>query len=336
MSASDLIAAYLSISQFETSVELTKNKFNGLSLNESEDSYSLRKQKETESIFGTNEDQSNEIKKYLALTPSIESLKSTNDSLADRTYLVSNNITAADISVFQSLYPLMKSMSDEDRVKYNHFSRWFDLIQNSIPLETLSSFGLDPIKMNLVSKPSSLPIASEASTTEPNLRVGRIVKVDKHPDADSLYVEQIDVGEPEPRTVVSGLVNYIPIEEMQDRMVITVCNLKPAAMRGIKSYAMVLCASLPNPETGASSKVEFIEPPADAKPGDRASFAGFENIEPESLLNPKKKIWEAIQPGFITSDEFVAGWMDENKVHHVLNVNGSPCKCKSIAGGPMK
>lgn len=34
-----------------------------------------------------------------------------------------------------------------------------------------------------------------------------------HPDADSLYVETIDVGEPEPRTVVSGLVHYIPIEQ---------------------------------------------------------------------------------------------------------------------------
>ena len=42
-----------------------------------------------------------------------------------------------------------------------------------------------------------------------------MAKVQKHPDADSLYVEEIDVGEAAPRTVVSGLVNYIPIEEMQ-------------------------------------------------------------------------------------------------------------------------
>ena len=39
---------------------------------------------------------------------------------------------------------------------------------------------------------------------------------ERHPDADSLYVEQIDVGEAEgPRTIVSGLVKYVPLEEMQ-------------------------------------------------------------------------------------------------------------------------
>ena len=42
--------------------------------------------------------------------------------------------------------------------------------------------------------------------------------VKKHPDADSLYVEQIDFAEETgPRTVVSGLVNYIPIEQMRDK-----------------------------------------------------------------------------------------------------------------------
>lgn len=77
-----------------------------------------------------------------------------------------------------------------------------------------------------------------------DLRVGRIVEVAKHPDADSLYVEKIDIGEEEPRTVVSGLVNYVPIEEMQGRMLVAVCNLKPASMRGVKSFAMVLVSGV--------------------------------------------------------------------------------------------
>jgi Putative tRNA binding domain len=42
----------------------------------------------------------------------------------------------------------------------------------------------------------------------------------------SLYVESIDVGEPEPRTIVSGLVKYVPLEEMQGRSVLVLCNLK--------------------------------------------------------------------------------------------------------------
>lgn len=33
-----------------------------------------------------------------------------------------------------------------------------------------------------------------------DLRIGKIVEVQKHPDADALYLEKIDVGEEKPRT----------------------------------------------------------------------------------------------------------------------------------------
>lgn len=56
----------------------------------------------------------------------------------------------------------------------------------------------------------------------------------KHPEADALYVEKIDLGEVEPRTIVSGLVKYVPIEQMQNRLVAVLCNLKPAKMRGVE------------------------------------------------------------------------------------------------------
>lgn len=64
-----------------------------------------------------------------------------------------------------------------------------------------------------------------------------------HPDADTLYVEKIDLGEAEPRTIVSGLAKFVPIEEMKDRLVTVLCNLKPAKMRGVESKGMVLCTS---------------------------------------------------------------------------------------------
>lgn len=38
-----------------------------------------------------------------------------------------------------------------------------------------------------------------------DIRVGHIVSVREHPDADGLYVEMIDVGEEKPREIVSGL-----------------------------------------------------------------------------------------------------------------------------------
>lgn len=56
---------------------------------------------------------------------------------------------------------------------------------------------------------------------------------------------QVDIAEGKYRTVVSGLVRFIPEAEMQNRMVVLLCNLKPAKMRGVLSEAMVMCASTP-------------------------------------------------------------------------------------------
>lgn len=48
-----------------------------------------------------------------------------------------------------------------------------------------------------------------------DIRVGQILRAWKHEEADSLYVEEVDIGEPEPRIICSGLVNYIPLEHLQ-------------------------------------------------------------------------------------------------------------------------
>jgi aminoacyl tRNA synthase complex-interacting multifunctional protein 1 len=50
------------------------------------------------------------------------------------------------------------------------------------------------------------------------------VAVKKHPEADSLYVEQIDVGEAEPRTVCSGLVKYMTEDQIRGATVIVVVS----------------------------------------------------------------------------------------------------------------
>ncbi|KAK6641622.1 hypothetical protein RUM44_013337 [Polyplax serrata] len=131
-----------------------------------------------------------------------------------------------------------------------------------------------------------------------DIRVGKIVNVKKHPDADSLYVEEVDLGEEKVRTVISGLVKYVPLEEMQNRMVVALCNLKPTKMRGIISEAMVLCASTPE-------KVEILTPPPGSCPGDRITVEGYPG-EPDALLNPKKKIFETVAPDLKTNQDKVA------------------------------
>ena len=46
----------------------------------------------------------------------------------------------------------------------------------------------------------------------------KILSVEKHPDADTLYVEQIDVGEVKPRTVCSGLVKEMEISDLNQKL----------------------------------------------------------------------------------------------------------------------
>ncbi len=139
-----------------------------------------------------------------------------------------------------------------------------------------------------------------------DLRVGKIVKVERHPDADSLYLETVDFGEAEgPRTVLSGLVKYCTLEDLQGRLIVGICNLKPVAMRGIKSHAMLLCATS---KDGAEGGVEPVTPPAGSVPGDRLWVEGYEALQPDAQLNPKKKVFEAIQPGYLTTADKQAGW----------------------------
>ncbi|EDQ92637.1 uncharacterized protein MONBRDRAFT_14092, partial [Monosiga brevicollis MX1] len=131
-----------------------------------------------------------------------------------------------------------------------------------------------------------------------DFRVGLITEAKMHPDADALYVETIEAGDAEPRTIISGLAKYVPLEEMQNRLVVICANLKPRKMRGIESQGMVMCASTPE-------KVVPIAPPAGSKPGDPVVFEGFAR-NPDAVMNPKKKIYEAVAPDLATNAEGIA------------------------------
>ncbi|GKT93259.1 methionyl-tRNA synthetase [Colletotrichum tofieldiae] len=176
-----------------------------------------------------------------------------------------------------------------------------------------------------------------------DLRVGHILKAIKHPEADSLYVSTIAVGD-QPnddtteyegqvcRTVCSGLNGLVPLESMQGRKVVVVCNLKPVKMRGIKSCAMLKEGEVDDHK----GPVELVTPPADAKAGERVYFEGWEG-EPEGVLNPKKKIWETFQPGFTTTDDlavaFDAGVVEalgKQGVGKLVTKSGAVCTVPSL------
>jgi aminoacyl tRNA synthase complex-interacting multifunctional protein 1 len=215
-------------------------------------------------------------------------------------------------------------------------------------------------------KPQKAPAAAAAplSPSLIDLRVGHILKAIKHPEADSLYVSTIAMGDKEGtedtseyegqvvRTVCSGLNGLVPLEEMQGRKVVVVCNLKPVKMRGVKSCAMVLAAS-PRLKEGEedhhAGPVELVTPPEGSKAGERVFFEGWKG-EPDGVLNPKKgRVWETIQPGFTTTADleicFDAGVVKElskdgeepkTGVGKLVTESGGVCKVKSLSGAIVR
>ncbi|KAM0325847.1 hypothetical protein ACHAQA_007149 [Verticillium albo-atrum] len=204
--------------------------------------------------------------------------------------------------------------------------------------------------------PKAPAAAAPLSPSLIDLRVGHILKAIKHPEADSLFVSTIAMGDPAGddttefegqicRTVCSGLNGLIPLEEMQGRKVVVVCNLKPVKMRGIKSSAMVLAAS-PRIKEGEvddhKGPVELVAPPPESKAGDRIFFEGWQG-EPEGVLNPKKKVWETIQPGFTTTADLDVAFdaaavkeLGKEGTGKLVTEAGGLCKVQTLTGATVR
>lgn len=107
-----------------------------------------------------------------------------------------------------------------------------------------------------------------------DLRIGRVTKVEHHPEADGLFVLEVSYGESPPRTVCAGLRNFLSDDDIRDRMVVTICNLKPRKLRGIDSEAMILAGSVVSTE-GSKETVVPLAPPTEAREGDIVSVTGM-------------------------------------------------------------
>lgn len=172
-----------------------------------------------------------------------------------------------------------------------------------------TSNGAAPVVTEQQTVAAAVPVAADPLDTYEgpaisslDIRVGVIGKVWVHPEADKLYCEEIDIGEDEPRQIASGLRPYMDADDMEGRKVLVLCNLKARKMLGFASHGMVLCAS-----NADHTDVKFVNPPIDAKVGERVTIPGFE-FEGEAGApmkeNPmgKKKIFDKIAPFLITSE----------------------------------
>jgi methionyl-tRNA synthetase len=131
-----------------------------------------------------------------------------------------------------------------------------------------------------------------------DLRIGEIEEIEDHPDAEKLYVMKVNFGN-ETRQLVAGLKSYYSKDEMQDRKIVVVMNLKPAKLRGIESRGMLLAAE------DKSGVVSLLSPFSEEDVGTRVTGGG------DSLEKPKKQISFSefqkirLKVGTITHDEKV-------------------------------
>merc|ERR1712180_75736 len=234
-------------------------------------------------------------------TGEIKRLQAENEQLAKELTQLKENVSYYEVQngVAQVSIPKSKSATSEPKADDNKDK------QQQQQQQQKGNKGEKP-KKEKQPKPTAQPAAAavDINVSKLNMKVGKIVSVEKHPDADTLYVEQVDVGEERHRQVVSGLVKSYTLEEMQGRVGVFLLNLKPAKMRGVLSEGMIMCASSPE-------KVETLEVPPGAAIGDRVTCPGYPGT-PDDQLNPKKKHWEAIAKDLFVKPDGVASYKGDS------------------------
>ncbi len=89
-----------------------------------------------------------------------------------------------------------------------------------------------------------------------DLRVGEVKSANAVKGADKLLHLQVDIGEPQPRSIVAGIALAYKPESLVGRKVVIVANLAPRKLRGLESQGMIVAASL---EGGNPVLASFLE-----------------------------------------------------------------------------
>lgn len=137
-------------------------------------------------------------------------------------------------------------------------------------------------------------VVSGIDLSKADIRVGRVLTVDQHPEADSLYVETVDLGDRKLK-VVSGLAKAMPKEALLNKLVPLVVNLGVANLKGVDSEGMLLVAQGPErPPT-----LSLLDIPEGAVPGDRILAPPYQGA-PEASLS--KSYWAKIAKALTIAD----------------------------------
>ena len=89
-----------------------------------------------------------------------------------------------------------------------------------------------------------------------DMRVGQVLSAEPVKGADKLLHMKVDIGEPQPRTIVAGIAEAYPAAQLIGRKVVIVANLQPRKLRGIESNGMIVAGSI---EGGKPVLAGFLE-----------------------------------------------------------------------------
>lgn len=93
-----------------------------------------------------------------------------------------------------------------------------------------------------------------------DIRIGKILSVEKVPNTDKLLKLTIDMGE-EKRQIISGIAEYFPDQDVLiGREVPVLLNLEPRTIRGLESQGMLLAADV-------DGKPVILSPSEEIPPG---------------------------------------------------------------------
>ncbi|KAM9717535.1 aminoacyl tRNA synthase complex-interacting multifunctional protein 1-like [Menidia menidia] len=120
-----------------------------------------------------------------------------------------------------------------------------------------------------------------------DLRVGRILSSRSHPLDEALSVQQVELGEDGPRTVVSRLGGAEGGGELQGSLAVLLCSIRVSKKRGVASRGRLLVGHAPDGST------ELVAPPPGSAPGDRVTVGGRPGNQPEPPGG--RGLWEGLK-----------------------------------------
>ena len=101
-----------------------------------------------------------------------------------------------------------------------------------------------------------------------DIRVGTIQSVEVVEDADKLLKLMVDLGEDEPRQIVSGIREHVAdIESLVGKQTTFVCNLEPRIIRGLESNGMLFALGEVPPGEDSGKGLVFLRPESAVPPG---------------------------------------------------------------------